>query len=77
MKPVRTTFRIFCRAIQGQGRACFLSERNKNNVEIGNGQQLRLNFVLKVAVGQQSVDVTVADDSQISTTRRIGYGRAA
>src|SRR5678816_1788715 len=38
------------------------------NVEIGNGQQLRLNFVLKVAGGQQSVDVTVSDDSAISTT---------
>src|SRR4051812_49028296 len=47
--------------------ASFQSE-TRTNVEIGNGQQLRLNFVLKVAVGQQSVDVTVVDDSQISTT---------
>src|SRR4029079_12557360 len=47
--------------------ASFQSE-TRTNVEIGNGQQLRLNFVLKVAVGQQSVDVPVADDSQISTT---------
>jgi len=47
--------------------ASFQTE-TRTNVEIGNGQQLRLNFVLKVAVGQQSVDVTVADDSQISTT---------
>ena len=40
----------------------------KINVEIGNGQQLRLNFVMKVAGGQQSVEVTVAADSLISTS---------
>jgi hypothetical protein len=38
------------------------------NVEIGNGQQLRLNFVMKVAGGQQSVEVTVATDSLIATS---------
>ena len=40
----------------------------KINVEIGNGQQLRLNFVMKVAGGQQSVEVTVAADSLIATS---------
>ena len=40
----------------------------KINVVVGNGQQLRLNFVMKVAGAQQSVDVTVAADSLISTS---------
>jgi len=40
----------------------------KTNVEIGNAQQLRLNFVMKVAGGQQSVEVTTAADSLISTS---------
>jgi len=39
----------------------------KVNVEIGNAQQLRLNFVLKVAGAQQSVEVSVAD-SLLSTS---------
>ena len=69
MKPVRITFPIFCRG-NTRSKPSFLPFRPKRelNVEIGNGQQLRLNFVLKVAGGQQSVDVTVADDSLISTS---------
>ena len=38
------------------------------NVEIGNGQQLRLNFVMKIAGTQQSVDVTIATDSLLATS---------
>ena len=40
----------------------------KINVEIGNAQQLRLNFVMKLAGGQQSVEVTTSADSLISTS---------
>src|SRR4051812_7162366 len=39
--------------------ASFQTE-TKINVDVGNAQQLRLNFVLKLAAGQQSVDVTVS-----------------
>jgi hypothetical protein len=38
------------------------------NVEIGNAQQLRLNFVMKVAGPQQSVEVTVFTDSLVATS---------
>jgi len=48
--------------------ASFQTE-TKTDVEIGSGQQLRLNFVLKVAAGAQSVDVSVADDSAIPQAR--------
>jgi hypothetical protein len=43
----------------------------KINVEIGNAQQLRLNFVMKVAGGQQSVEVAVAADSLLSTSASV------
>src|SRR5688500_10430536 len=38
------------------------------NVELGNAQQLRLNFVMKIAGAQQSVEVTTAADSLLSTS---------
>jgi len=47
--------------------ASFQTE-TRTNVEIGNGQQLRLNFVMKLGGTQQSVEVTVATDSLIATT---------
>jgi len=41
---------------------------SKVNVEVGNGQQLRLNFVMKIAATQQSVEVTVAADSLLAVS---------
>ena len=45
----------------------FQSE-TRTDVEVGNGQQLRLNFVLKVAGTQQSVEVSVPVDSLLATS---------
>jgi hypothetical protein len=39
-----------------------------NNVELGQGQQVRLNFTLQVGGATQSVEVTVAADTLIATT---------
>jgi hypothetical protein len=38
------------------------------NVNLGSGQEVRLNFGLKVAQGAQSVDVVVEADTQLATT---------
>src|SRR6185437_344610 len=38
------------------------------NVQLGSGQQVRLNFTLPVAAGAQSVDVVVEADTQLATT---------
>ena len=40
----------------------------KINVVVGNGQPLRLNFLMKVSGAQQSVEVTVASDALIATS---------
>src|SRR5499427_11150847 len=39
-----------------------------NNVELGQGQQVRLNFTLQVGAAQQSVEVTIAADTLLATT---------
>ncbi len=39
-----------------------------NNVQLGQGQQVRLNFTLQVAGGVQSVDVVVEADTNLATT---------
>src|SRR2546425_13082607 len=39
-----------------------------NNVVLGQGQQVRLNFSLQVAAAAQSVEVTIAADTLIATT---------
>jgi hypothetical protein len=39
-----------------------------NNVQLGSGQQVRLNFALQVSAGAQSVDVVVEADTQLATT---------
>src|SRR5437588_4864736 len=39
-----------------------------NNVVLGQGQQVRLNFALQVAAAQQSVEVTIAADTVLATT---------
>jgi Carboxypeptidase regulatory-like domain len=39
-----------------------------NNVELGQGQQVRLNFQLQVAGGAQNVEVVVAADTLLATT---------
>jgi hypothetical protein len=38
------------------------------DVQLGQGQQVRLNFTLQVAAGAQSVDVVVEADTQLATT---------
>jgi hypothetical protein len=38
------------------------------NVDLGSGQEVRLNFSMKVAQGAQSVDVVVEADTQLATT---------
>lgn len=45
----------------------FQNETYKN-VQLGQGQQVRLNFTMKVAGGAQSVDVVVEADTQLATT---------
>ncbi|HTA46760.1 MAG TPA: carboxypeptidase regulatory-like domain-containing protein [Bryobacteraceae bacterium] len=45
----------------------FQNETYKN-VQLGQGQQVRLNFSMKVAGGAQSVDVVVEADTQLATT---------
>src|SRR5438876_1286662 len=39
-----------------------------NNVVLGQGQQVRLNFTLQVAAAAQNVEVTIAADTLIATT---------
>src|SRR5436190_1493611 len=39
-----------------------------NNVVLGQGQQVRLNFNLQVAAAAQSVEVTIAADTVLATT---------
>ena len=39
-----------------------------NNVVLGQGQQVRLNFTLQVAAAQQNVEVTIAADTLLATT---------
>src|SRR5438128_7703264 len=39
-----------------------------NNVVLGQGQQVRLNFSLQVAAAAQSVEVTIAADTVLATT---------
>ncbi|HLH31546.1 MAG TPA: TonB-dependent receptor, partial [Terriglobia bacterium] len=39
-----------------------------NNVDLGQGQQVRLNFKLEVGTAQQSVEVTIAADTVLATT---------
>src|SRR5262249_1304335 len=39
-----------------------------NNVELGQGQQVRLNFTLQVGAAAQNVEVTIAADTLIATT---------
>src|SRR5262249_8053823 len=39
-----------------------------NNVELGQGQQVRLNFTLQVGAAAQSVEVTIAADTVLATT---------
>lgn len=39
-----------------------------NNVQLGQGQQVRLNFPLKVATGNQTVEVTAEADTTLATT---------
>src|SRR5216684_6628152 len=39
-----------------------------NNVVLGQGQQVRLNFTLQVAAAQQNVEVTIAADTVLATT---------
>src|SRR2546423_11646087 len=50
---------------------------NYTNVTLGNAQQVRLNFAMQVATQAQSVEVTVAADTLIATSRSsIGEGLA-
>ncbi|PYR83077.1 MAG: hypothetical protein DMG18_13600, partial [Acidobacteria bacterium] len=39
-----------------------------NNVVLGQGQQVRLNFTLQVAAAAQNVEVTIAADTVLATT---------
>src|SRR6266700_1950093 len=39
-----------------------------NNVVLGQGQQVRLNFTLQVGAAAQSVEVTIAADTLLATT---------
>src|SRR5213594_4440400 len=39
-----------------------------NNVVLGQGQQVRLNFILRVAAAAQNVEVTIAADTVLATT---------
>src|SRR5262249_750919 len=39
-----------------------------NNVTLGQGQQVRLNFTLQVAAAAQAVEVTIAADTILATT---------
>ncbi len=39
-----------------------------NNVQLGQGQQVRLNFAMQLAAGAQSVQVTVEADTALATT---------
>src|ERR1041384_5442047 len=39
-----------------------------NNVELGQGQQVRLNFTLQVGAAAQQVEVTIAADTLLATT---------
>src|SRR5262245_37324866 len=39
-----------------------------NNVELGQGQQVRLNFTLQVGAAAQNVEVTIAADTVLATT---------
>ena len=39
-----------------------------NNVELGQGQQVRLNFTLQVSAGGQSVEVIAEADTLLATT---------
>src|SRR4029450_10548110 len=39
-----------------------------NNVVLGQGQQVRLNFTLQVAAAAQNVEVTIAADTLLATT---------
>src|SRR5947207_10662794 len=38
-----------------------------NNVDLGQGQQVRLNFTLQVAAAAQNVEVTIAADTVLAT----------
>src|SRR5438094_4109092 len=45
-----------------------------NNVVLGQGQQVRLNFTLQVAASAQNVEVTIAADTLLATTSAsVGY----
>src|SRR5262249_60127324 len=49
-----------------------------NNVALGQGQQVRLNFTMQVAAAAQNVEVTIAADTILATTSAsVGDRRAA
>ena len=66
--PALTIFPASCREPTRCRRSYQVSRRTYTNVQLGNAQQVRLNFTLQVTTQSQSVEVSVAADTAIATS---------